>query len=342
MPEYARVLKGLSMVLEQAARRNGPEMQKRGERIIYHVSEILKMIQEVNKSNSSSRAGESSDTATIFKDEFKYPNATQSGNQQPSSSAPRSNQYTQFKSEHVPKQDIDLIGFDSLSNTDTESIPLSELTQDGSSGKSMRERSVPSTQIGRVVGFGSLAIRMAMGEAVSRVSHTLSGQSGPRVISDENAERLAESLCRMRGAALKLGQMLSIQDEASLPPSIARALERVKQTADYMPKKQLEQQLTSQLGHNWREKFLEFDPVPIAAASIGQVHQAKLLDGTEVAVKIQYPGVAESIDSDLQNLKSLVNMTNLLPPGLFVDNIIKVASTELVAECKSLSTSSIL
>ena len=330
------------MVLEQAARRNGPEMQKRGERIIYHVSEILKIIQEANKSSSGGKSGESSDTTTIFKDEFKYPNATQSGNQQPSSSGPRSNQSAQFKSDHIPKQDIDLIGFDSLSNTDTESIPLSELTQDGSSGKSMRERSVPSTQIGRVVGFGSLAIRMAMGEAVSRVSHTLSGQSGPRVISDENAERLAESLCRMRGAALKLGQMLSIQDEASLPPSIARALERVKQTADYMPKKQLEQQLTSQLGHNWREKFLEFDPVPIAAASIGQVHQAKLLDGTEVAVKIQYPGVAESIDSDLQNLKSLVNMTNLLPPGLFVDNIIKVASTELVAECKSLSTSSIL
>lgn len=137
----------------------------------------------------------------------------------------------------------------------------------------------------------------------------------------------------MRGAALKLGQMLSLQDESSLPPSLSKALERVKQAADYMPKRQLEAQLVSQLGADWRSKLLEFDSVPIAAASIGQVHRAKLLDGTEVAMKIQYPGVAESIDSDLMNLKRLVQMTNLLPPGLFVDRIIEVASVELKAEC---------
>lgn len=54
-----------------------------------------------------------------------------------------------------------------------------------------------------------------------------------------------------------------------------------------------------------------------------QVHKATLLDGTQVAVKIQYPTVADSIESDLNNLKMLVDMTNLLPPGLFIDNIIK-------------------
>jgi aarF domain-containing kinase len=138
----------------------------------------------------------------------------------------------------------------------------------------------------------------------------------------------------MRGAALKLGQMLSLQDETALPPSLSKALERVKQSADYMPKRQLEAQLVSQLGADWRSKLLEFEEVPLAAASIGQVHRAKLLDGTEVAMKIQYPGVAESIDSDLSNLKRLVQMTNLLPPGLFVDKIIEVASVELKAECE--------
>jgi len=75
----------------------------------------------------------------------------------------------------------------------------------------------------------------------------------------------------MRGAALKLGQMLSLQDDNSLPPSLSKALERVKQAADYMPKRQLETQLTNELGPEWRSKFLEFDPIPIAAASIGQV-----------------------------------------------------------------------
>lgn len=156
-------------------------------------------------------------------------------------------------------------------------------------------------------------------------------------MSDENAERLAETLCRMRGAALKIGQMLSVQDEGMLPPALAKALDRVKQSADYMPMKQLETQLETELGKDWRSKFREFDKIPIAAASIGQVHRATLLDGTIVAMKIQYPGVATSIESDLGNLKRLVTLTNILPPGLFIDEIMRVASTELAVECDYVS-----
>jgi aarF domain-containing kinase len=99
----------------------------------------------------------------------------------------------------------------------------------------------------------------------------------------------------------------------------------VKQAADYMPKAQLEKQLVKELGPEWRSKFLDFDMVPMAAASIGQVHKARLLDNSEVAVKVQYPYVADSITSDLNNLRMLVNMSNVLPPGLFIDQIIKVA-----------------
>jgi aarF domain-containing kinase len=75
----------------------------------------------------------------------------------------------------------------------------------------------------------------------------------------------------MRGAALKLGQMLSVQDEGMLPPALARALDRVKNNADYMPSHQLHRQLAANLGNDWRSKFAEFDERPIAAASIGQV-----------------------------------------------------------------------
>jgi aarF domain-containing kinase len=118
-----------------------------------------------------------------------------------------------------------------------------------------------------------------------------------------------------------------------LPPALARALERVKQNADYMPAKQLNEVLGGELGSAWRFRFKEFHDKPIAAASIGQVHKAVLMDGTVVAVKVQYPGVAQSIGSDLANLKTLVTMTNLVPRGLFIDEIMRVASEELAEEC---------
>ncbi|GMF13159.1 unnamed protein product [Phytophthora lilii] len=104
-----------------------------------------------------------------------------------------------------------------------------------------------------------------------------------------------------------------------------------------MPKDQLHQQLKHELGEDWRSKFQEFDDVPIAAASIGQVHRATLLNGDRVAIKIQYPGVAESIGSDLLNLKRLVTYTNILPRGLYIDEIIRVGKEELTAECDYLN-----
>ncbi|RLN44466.1 hypothetical protein BBJ28_00005941 [Nothophytophthora sp. Chile5] len=100
-----------------------------------------------------------------------------------------------------------------------------------------------------------------------------------------------------------------------------------------MPKAQLHKQLETELGKDWRSNFQEFDDVPIAAASIGQVHRATLLNGDRVAIKIQYPGVAESISSDLLNLKRLVTYTNILPRGLYIDEIIRVGKEELTAEC---------
>jgi aarF domain-containing kinase len=138
----------------------------------------------------------------------------------------------------------------------------------------------------------------------------------------------------MRGAALKLGQMISFQDIKMLPPAIHDVLQRVQDSADYMPASQRNQVLTSNLGENWRDLFESFEDVPIAAASIGQVHKAVLKStGQEVAVKVQYPGVANSIDSDLNNLSILLTASRLLPKGLFLDRTIANARTELGWEC---------
>ena len=199
---------------------------------------------------------------------------------------------------------------------------------------------VPSTRFGRAFGFAKLGFGLAMGTAAEFASRLVPGRqqsnSSSVVATDANADRLAATLCRMRGAALKMGQMLSIQDESLLPPALSRALLQVRQGAHAMPNYQLFQQLESQLGHDWREKFESFDESPFAAASIGQVHRATIeRDGRKrnVVVKVQYPGVARSIESDLRNLSMLVTMTGLSPKGLFIENVIRVGRDELKVEC---------
>jgi aarF domain-containing kinase len=119
-----------------------------------------------------------------------------------------------------------------------------------------------------------------------------------------------------------------------LPAPIQEVLTRVQDSADYMPASQRDQVLVSNLGPNWRELFSEFSEVPMAAASIGQVHSARLAsNGIPVAVKIQYPGVAASISSDLNNLSVLLNASKLLPKGLYLEKTIANARLELGWEC---------
>ncbi|PKU41000.1 chaperone activity of bc1 complex- mitochondrial [Limosa lapponica baueri] len=91
--------------------------------------------------------------------------------------------------------------------------------------------------------------------------------------------------------------------------------------------------LNNDLGPNWRDKLESFEERPFAAASIGQVHLARLKNGKEVAMKIQYPGVAQSINSDVNNLMTVLSMSNILPEGLFPEHLIEVLSRELALEC---------
>ena len=119
-----------------------------------------------------------------------------------------------------------------------------------------------------------------------------------------------------------------------LPAPIHQVLQRVQDSADYMPASQRDQVLASNLGSDWRGYFSSFDEMPMAAASIGQVHGAVLKsNGKHVAIKVQYPGVAASIDSDLNNLAVLLTASRLLPKGLYLDKTIANARVELAWEC---------
>uniref|UniRef100_A0A8C2AYT8 Atypical kinase COQ8A, mitochondrial n=2 Tax=Cyprinus carpio TaxID=7962 RepID=A0A8C2AYT8_CYPCA len=206
-----------------------------------------------------------------------------------------------------------------------------------------RERKVPVTRLGRLANFGGLAVGLGIGALAEVAKKSLRSEdkngekkavldSSP-FLSEANAERIVRTLCKVRGAALKLGQMLSIQDDAFINPQLAKIFDRVRQSADFMPIKQMMKALNNDLGPNWRDKVDLFEERPFAAASIGQVHLARMKDGREVAMKIQYPGVAQSINSDVNNLMTVLSMSNALPEGLFPDHLIDVMRRELALEC---------
>lgn len=179
----------------------------------------------------------------------------------------------------------------------------------------LHESEVPESAVSRVAGFGALAGQLAWAKA--------SG-ADPNLV-------LAQGLCRMRGAALKLGQMLSLAD--GLSPEAAEALGVMRDAAHRLPGDRVRGVLAEQLGGDWETRITEFEDRPIAAASIGQVHTGVVGSSTRVAVKVQYPGVARSIHSDLDNLSRVLSMANILPKGLFLRNILEFAKAELVLEC---------
>ncbi|KAF9113592.1 hypothetical protein BGX27_001240 [Mortierella sp. AM989] len=200
--------------------------------------------------------------------------------------------------------------------------------------KNLSAASMPTSRVGRLFHYGGLAASLGVGalsETVRRsVGFGTTSPESPTFLTPANMDRLVNKLTKMRGAALKLGQMLSIQDNKLLSPEVEEVLLRVQNSANFMPEKQMRRVMSQTMGSNWESEFTDFGMVPIAAASIGQVHKAiHRATGMPVAVKVQYPGVAASIDSDLANLKTLVVMSSILPRGMYLDNTIKVAQREL-------------
>ncbi|EDO17556.1 hypothetical protein Kpol_534p37 [Vanderwaltozyma polyspora DSM 70294] len=200
----------------------------------------------------------------------------------------------------------------------------------------MQSSKVPSSRLSRLYHYGSLAANVGVNVAAQSLQEVAKGKSPnwkSLILSDSNIDKITKKFSKMRGAALKIGQMMSFQDENVLPRELYEILSRVQNSANYMPQRQLDRVLSRELGSEWRSKFKRFENIPIAAASIGQVHEAELLNGEKVVVKVQYPGVKESIDSDLSNMLMLLTASSLLPKGLFLDKTIENARRELKWEC---------
>jgi predicted unusual protein kinase regulating ubiquinone biosynthesis (AarF/ABC1/UbiB family) len=136
----------------------------------------------------------------------------------------------------------------------------------------------------------------------------------------EAAEKMVETLGRMKGAALKIGQLASFIDTEFLPPEYRELyqsqLAELRTTAPPMPWKKVRAVLDEEWDDFPEELFEDFEEEAAAAASIGQVHRAVLPDGRKVAVKIQYPGVDDAIRADMQNAGMLMRMAKAFAPGL--------------------------
>ena len=152
------------------------------------------------------------------------------------------------------------------------------------------------------------------------------------LLTPANARRVADQLAQLRGAAMKVGQLLSMDAGELLPPELGEILARLRSDAKPMPIGQMDEVLTAAWGTGWDARFAQFGFTPIAAASIGQVHRATTKDGRPLAIKVQYPGIRQSIASDVDNVGTLLRVSGLLPAHLDVAPLLAEAKRQLHEE----------
>jgi predicted unusual protein kinase regulating ubiquinone biosynthesis (AarF/ABC1/UbiB family) len=160
----------------------------------------------------------------------------------------------------------------------------------------------------RFIKLGSLVGRVGASVVGSRTLHLTLQEATRQARRTENliknASRIVETLGEMKGAAMKVGQMLSLH-EGLLPPEVAEVLRSLQREAPRVPAEVMRYEVEGSLGGKIEELFAEFEGEAYAAASIGQVHLGRLHDGRRVAVKVQYPAIDQIVKADLGNLKRL-------------------------------------
>jgi len=198
-----------------------------------------------------------------------------------------------------------------------------------------RSAPVPQGRTRRFLHLSRAVGEMAAGAAAEGLQQLARGQRpdlSQLMLTPANARRLAERLSQMRGAVMKMGQLMSMDGQGVLPPQFAALLGGLRDRAHHMPATQLTEVLQAEYGADWHRRFRRFSFEPIAAASIGQVHRAETLDGRVLALKIQYPGVRRSIDSDMANLALLARTPGLMPAVLDPAPLLERVRQQLHAE----------
>ena len=194
---------------------------------------------------------------------------------------------------------------------------------------------VPTSRLSRLSRFGGLVSGIA-GSTLLDGARRLAQGERPRLqdllLTPGNVRKVTDRLAEMRGAAMKIGQLLSMDAGDVLPAELADIMGRLQADAVPMPKRQVQVVLDRAWGSGWEKRFDYFSFRPLAAASIGQVHRAQTVDGRDLAVKVQYPGVRRSINSDVDNVATLLRLVNLVPPGIDVASLLGEAKRQLHEE----------
>jgi predicted unusual protein kinase regulating ubiquinone biosynthesis (AarF/ABC1/UbiB family) len=206
------------------------------------------------------------------------------------------------------------------------------LHKDNSTNTRASTLAVPRGRGSRLVRLGWMATGIA-GGMVAEGARQLAQGNRPKVsdllFTPANVRRVADQLAKLRGAAMKVGQLISMDSGDLLPPALGDILARLRSNARAMPKSQVVSVLNANWGKGWEKQFKHFSFTPMAAASIGQVHRAQARDRRDMAIKIQYPGVRESIDSDVGNVAALLRMSGLLPREMEIKPLLRDAKRQL-------------
>jgi len=183
---------------------------------------------------------------------------------------------------------------------------------------------MPTSRVGRTARIGRLAAGQAVRQAATHAANVGRSRESAQAALEkrhvEAAEQIVTALGSMKGAAMKLGQVMSFLDVGLVPEEYREEFQaKLAKLRDAAPKvafKDMRKVIEEELDDRLEEVFSRFDEEPVAAASIGQVYRAQLHDGREVAVKVQYPGVAAAVRADMSNLGLIMRLIKRLAPGI--------------------------
>ena len=188
--------------------------------------------------------------------------------------------------------------------------------------KENNAKRLPTSSLARTTLSTGLLLRLGLNTSQNLFSDIITLKKPDlrsALVSKKNVTATVSTLKNLRGAAMKFGQLMSMDESIILSPDLAAVFAQLRSSGYSMTPSQLKKILNQNWGDGWLRHFKHFEVRPFAAASIGQVHKATLKSGEIVAIKVQFPGVRQSIDNDLSSLKFIMKTSGMLPAKFPLD-----------------------